>query len=72
MLYVLYFISFHFIMYIPLHPDVMGNYVLRSYGVFNLLGFGRWFAKIYIYYVNVADVMVTLWGKVLLQPLDNY
>ena len=38
----LYFISFHFILFIQLYPDVMGNYVLRSSGVLNLLCFGIW------------------------------
>ena len=33
---VLYFISFHFIMFILSQLDVMGNYVLRSYDVINL------------------------------------
>ena len=32
-----YFILFHFILFILLYPDVMGNYVLRSYDVINLL-----------------------------------
>ena len=42
---ILYFISVHFIIFIQLYPDVMGNYVLRLYGLFNLLCFG--IGKIY-------------------------
>ena len=37
-----YYILFYFILFILLYPDVMGNYVLRSYDVINLLCFGRW------------------------------
>ena len=39
---ILYSISFHFILFIQLYPDVVGNYVLRLFGVLNLLCFGRW------------------------------
>ena len=38
----------------------MGNYVLRSFDVINLLCFGRWSNQDFIfYYVNVTDVVVT-------------
>ena len=43
-----YFISFHFILFIQLYPDVMGNYVMRLYGVLNFLCFGRWNSHYFI------------------------
>ena len=46
----------------------MGNYVLRSYDVINLLCFGRWNDQNYSFYVNVTDVVVT--GVRVLLPLD--
>ena len=39
MLWVLYYIIFYFFLFILLYPDVMGNYVLRSYDVINLIMF---------------------------------
>ena len=35
-------------MFLQLYPDVMGNYVLRLYGVFNLQCFGRWNSHYFI------------------------
>ena len=48
MLWVLYFILFYFILFILLYPDVMGNSILRSYDLINLLCFGRWNSQIFI------------------------
>ena len=59
MLWVLYFILFYFISFcfIPLYPDVMGNYVLRSPGVITSYVLADGIAKTYSYYVNVTDVV---------------
>ena len=58
-----YYISLYFIPFclFLLYPDVMGNYVLKSYDVIKLfMFFGRWSSqKIHSYNVNVTDVVVT-------------
>ena len=44
---IFYFILFH--SFIQLYPDVMGNYVMRLYGVLNLLCIGRWNSHYFIF-----------------------
>ena len=47
---VMYYILFHFILFIQLYPDVMGKYVMRLYGVLNLLCIGQWNSHYFIFY----------------------
>ena len=52
-----YFIPFYLIQFILLHLDVIGNYVLRSYDVINLLCYGRWNSQKNISYINIIIII---------------
>ena len=52
---IFWFILFYFIMFIQLHPDVMGDYVMRLYDVPDLMYYGRWNGHIlfhFIYFIS--------------------
>ena len=59
-MYYMYFILFHFILFVQLHPDVVGHYVLVLWVVFNLLCFGRWNSHYLFYFISFCLFNYTL------------